>query len=45
MEKTDISEDERIGEELSKLQQMFPNKKFQIVGEAGSKKVEVVLGW
>jgi phosphatidate phosphatase APP1 len=39
------SEDERIKAELSSLRMKFPNKKFQLVGESGSKKIEVVLDW
>jgi hypothetical protein len=40
-----LSEDDRVQKQLSDLRIMFPHKKFEIVGEAGSKRVEVVLPW
>lgn len=44
-EKHELSEDERVQKQLSDLKTMFPQKKFEIVGEVGSKRVEVVLPW
>jgi len=44
-ERRQLTEDERIEKELSDLGFMFPEKKFMVTGESGSKKVEVVLDW
>lgn len=41
--KQPLSEDARMEKKLSDLRQMFPGKKFQVVGDSGSKRVEVVL--
>jgi hypothetical protein len=44
-EKHELSEDERIQKELSDLKAMFPQKRFQIIGESGSQRIEVMLNW
>jgi len=43
MEKT--PEDQRIEAKLADLKVSFPTKRFQIVGEPGAKRVEVLLDW
>lgn len=44
-DKRELTEDERVQREMSNLKMMFPHKKFEVVGEAGNKRVEVVLPW
>lgn len=40
------TEDERLDDEMSRLQTQFPNKRFRITkDELGRKFVEVVLDW
>lgn len=41
----ELSEDDRLANELRNLKLMFPEKKFRIAEVGGIKKVEVVLDW
>ena len=44
-DRVELSEDERLVNELRNLKLMFPEKKFRSAEVNGIRKVEVVLSW